>query len=104
MQSTTLAQADIPASEVVDSAVILRSHGISKAFGGQKVLDRVSLQLRRGEVVLLRGDNGSGKTTLLNILSGNIEPDAGTIDLSADGSSEIFAFPRRWWKQLNPFD
>jgi len=102
--SLILAQACLPVSEAADSPVILRSQGISKAFGGQKVLDGISLQLRRGEVVLLRGDNGSGKTTLLNILSGNIEPDAGTINLSANGSTEIFAFPRPWWKQLNPFD
>jgi ABC-type branched-subunit amino acid transport system ATPase component len=77
---------------------------LRKAFGGQVVLDGVSAELREGEVVLLRGDNGSGKTTLLNILSGNLEPDAGSIHLEANGTTEHFEFPRKWWQDLNPFD
>jgi branched-chain amino acid transport system ATP-binding protein len=64
----------------------------------------VNLELRQGEVVLLRGENGSGKTTLLNVLTGNLEPDAGIIEYSADGSPRKYAFPRRWWQQLNPWD
>jgi ABC-type branched-subunit amino acid transport system ATPase component len=105
MTSLTLSRAFALSLETTTtSPVILRTHSISKAFGGQKVLSDVSLQLRRGEVVLLRGDNGSGKTTLLNTLSGNLEPDSGTIELSADGTEERFTFPRRWWKTLNPFD
>ena len=83
---------------------ILRVEGLHKTFGGQVVLDRVSLELQRGEVVLLRGDNGSGKTTLLNILTGNLEADAGTIQLFTNGVEEDFHFPRHWWQGLNPFD
>jgi ABC-type multidrug transport system ATPase subunit len=37
-------------------------------------LKDVAVELRPGEVVLLRGANGSGKTTLLNILTGNLVP------------------------------
>lgn len=59
-----------------ESPVQLRASGLKMAFGGQVVLDGIDLELRRGEVVLLRGENGSGKTTLLNILTGNLEPDA----------------------------
>jgi len=87
-----------------DDGALLRIKGLCKAFGGQVVLDGVSLELRRGEVALLRGDNGSGKTTLLNILTGNLEPDAGTIQLFTNGMAENFHFPRRWWQHLNPFD
>jgi branched-chain amino acid transport system ATP-binding protein len=83
---------------------VLRTRRISKAFGGQTVLDAVSVELRRGEVVLLRGDNGSGKTTLLNILSGNLEPDVGKIELSVNGAEEGFTFPRSWWQRVNLFD
>lgn len=68
------------------------------------VLDDVCLELHRGEVVLLRGDNGSGKTTLLNILTGNLEPDSGVVRLAANGAKEVFAFPKSWWRRLNPFD
>lgn len=84
--------------------VLLRAEGLKKAFGGQVVLDGVDLELRQGEVVLLRGENGSGKTTLLNILTGNLEPDAGTIDYLADDTPRTYHFPRRWWQELNPFD
>jgi branched-chain amino acid transport system ATP-binding protein len=54
--------------------------------------------------VLLRGENGSGKTTLLNILTGNMEPDAGEINLFVNSHPERFRFPRRWWQELNPWD
>lgn len=89
---------------LAERKVVLRMLDLRKAFGGQVVLDGVSSELREGEVVLLRGDNGSGKTTLLNILSGNLEPDAGSIHLQVNGASEHFKFPRRWWQNLNPFD
>jgi branched-chain amino acid transport system ATP-binding protein len=84
--------------------VVLRANGLKKSFGGQTVLDGIDLELRQGEVVLLRGENGSGKTTLLNILTGNLEPDSGTLDYLADGTPRSYSFPRRWWQELNPFD
>jgi ABC-type branched-subunit amino acid transport system ATPase component len=87
-----------------EAPVLLRAEGLRKAFGGQVVLDGVTVELRRGQVVLLRGENGSGKTTLLNILTGNLEPDAGAIHYLADGSPRTYRFPRRWWQELNPFD
>ncbi len=88
----------------VDTKAVLRVHGLSKSFGGQRVLDDLSIDLNQGEVVLLRGDNGAGKTTLLNILTGNLEPDAGVIQTHAQGFSESFSFPSRWWHNLNPFN
>ncbi len=82
---------------------ILEARDVSKHFGGQTVLENVSIHLNRGEVVLLRGENGSGKTTLLNILTGNLEPDAGVIKYKADDSPRDYHFPRRWWQELNPW-
>jgi len=83
---------------------ILSIKGVRKTFGGQVVLDDVSFDLRRGQVVLLRGENGSGKTTLVNILTGNLEPDQGEIHININGNTENFVWPRKWWKELNPFD
>jgi ABC-type branched-subunit amino acid transport system ATPase component len=96
-------------SAVADSAscranVLLEAHGISKSFGGIRVLRDVNFQLFKGDVVLLRGENGSGKTTLLNVLTGNLEPDSGELVLLADGTEERFKFPRHWWQELNPLD
>lgn len=59
---------------------------ITKRFGGLVALERVSLNLRPGEVHGLIGPNGSGKTTLLNLLSGYYEPTSGSIRL---GSEEL---------------
>jgi branched-chain amino acid transport system ATP-binding protein len=85
-------------------AALMRAEGLRKSFGGQTVLDDISLELHRGEVVLLRGANGSGKTTLLNMLTGNLAPDAGRLQLFTNGDAEQFDFPRSWWQGLNPFD
>ncbi len=86
------------------SPSILKAIELRKSFGGLRVLNDVDLELRQGEVVLLRGENGSGKTTLLNILTGIIEPDAGSIYYLADGTPRTYSFPRHWWQELNPFD
>lgn len=55
---------------------------ISKSFGAQKILDRVSLQLQPGDKAGLIGPNGSGKSTLLQIIAGVLEPDEGTVSLA----------------------
>ena len=87
--------------------LLLCAEGLRKSFGGQVVLDGVSLELHRGEVVLLRGENGSGKTTLLNILTGNLKPESGMIELYMNGK-EKFSFPRGFlnclyaWHCLTP--
>jgi ABC-type branched-subunit amino acid transport system ATPase component len=86
------------------SPVVMRADGLRKSFGGQVVLDGAGFEMRRGEVVLLRGPNGSGKTTLLNILTGNLEPDAGTLQILLEGAREGFRFPRSRLTALNPFD
>lgn len=53
--------------------------GVSKQFGGQIVLDDVSLQINPGEVAGLIGLNGAGKTTLFRLIAREIAPDMGTI-------------------------
>jgi putative ABC transport system ATP-binding protein len=55
-------------------------------------LEGVTLEMKRGEVVLLRGRSGSGKTTLLNVVAGWVEPDSGTIEWDGGGRGS----ERRW--------
>jgi simple sugar transport system ATP-binding protein len=57
----------------------LRLEGITKRFPGVLACDRVSLEVRRGEVLALVGENGAGKSTLMNILAGLYQPDQGRI-------------------------
>ena len=52
---------------------------ITKTFGSVVANHKVSMDIRRGEILSLLGENGSGKTTLMNMLSGIYYPDAGHI-------------------------
>ena len=54
---------------------------VSKSFGGVLAVGRVSLEVRRGEILSVIGPNGAGKTTLLNMISGFYHPDSGRIAL-----------------------
>jgi len=58
-------------------AVRMELRGVSKSFGGVRVLRDIDLVLRTGEVVGLLGDNGAGKSTLIKIITGVHQPDAG---------------------------
>jgi branched-chain amino acid transport system ATP-binding protein len=58
---------------------LLEVNGISVRFGAVQALERVSLEIRRGEIVAIIGPNGAGKTTLLNVVSGFYHPYEGRI-------------------------
>ncbi|WP_300268519.1 branched-chain amino acid ABC transporter ATP-binding protein/permease [Microbacterium sp.] len=66
--------------EKLDGA-LLRADGVSKAFGGNQALSKVSVEAKPGAVTAIIGPNGSGKTTLLNMISGFYRTDAGSIEL-----------------------
>jgi len=52
---------------------------VSVSFGGPALLDRVNLQIDRGERVCLVGRNGAGKSTLMKVISGELKPDEGQV-------------------------
>ena len=59
----------------------LSIESISVSYGGTRVLDRVSLDVERGEMIALLGSSGCGKTTLLRSIAGFVIPDSGTISI-----------------------
>lgn len=66
-------------SETPEKPVLLSCAGVEKAFGDKRILSGISLDISRGEHVLLQGKNGSGKSTLLRILLGLERADAGIV-------------------------
>jgi branched-chain amino acid transport system permease protein len=61
--------------------VLLRACDVRASYGALRVLDGVCLTLRGGQVHALVGPNGSGKSTLLKVLAGELEPDAGSVEI-----------------------
>ncbi|ASW56770.1 ATP-binding cassette domain-containing protein [Plantactinospora sp. KBS50] len=60
---------------------LVRTTDLTKRYGGNQALDRVSLTVRRGEVYGFLGPNGAGKTTALRILLGLIRPTSGRVEV-----------------------
>ena len=60
--------------------VVIRIAGLSKHYGSIRALDRVSFEVREGEVLGVIGPNGSGKTTLFECVGGALPFDAGRIE------------------------
>lgn len=62
-----------------DSGFLIEARALSVRFRGRSILDRVDLQVSRGEIVTVIGLNGAGKSTLVRALLGLIRPDGGEI-------------------------
>ncbi len=62
-------------------ALLVSCTGLAKSFGSRRLFTGIALGISEGERLGLIGANGSGKSTLLKILSGQLEPDSGSISL-----------------------
>jgi len=58
---------------------VIEARGISKGYDGRAILRDFSVRINRGDRVALVGPNGAGKTTLLKMLTGELEPDTGSV-------------------------
>ncbi|MGZ3836998.1 MAG: gliding motility-associated ABC transporter ATP-binding subunit GldA [Flavisolibacter sp.] len=69
---------------------------LMKQYGEQKAVDRLSFQLRKGEIVGFLGPNGAGKSTTMKMITGYLEPDAGEISVCGiDVRKEPLAVKKR---------
>lgn len=60
---------------------MIRVEGVKKSFGQKMVLEDLQLELAGGEILGLLGPSGSGKSTTIGLLTGQIEPDAGSVEI-----------------------
>ena len=79
-KAPTTAQIIIPASNRLGDVVIKAEH-LKKAFGDKLLFDDLNFNLPAGGIVGVIGPNGAGKTTLMRLITGQEQPDAGTLKI-----------------------
>jgi branched-chain amino acid transport system ATP-binding protein len=70
---------------------VLRTDRLSRTFGGLAAVSDVSLECHAGRLHAVIGPNGAGKTTLINLLSGDLAPSAGRIEILGHDVSRLAA-------------
>lgn len=86
-ESTSGAQAPLTVSSYLseadghDGQGMLSIHNLAKSYKARRVVEDVSLHVKRGEAVGLLGPNGAGKTTVFYMITGLVKPDKGIISL-----------------------
>jgi ABC-2 type transport system ATP-binding protein len=61
--------------------ITVSAQGLSRKFGARTAVDGISLELKRGEILGFLGPNGAGKTTTMQMLTGNLAPSTGSINI-----------------------
>ncbi|WP_312947152.1 ABC-F family ATP-binding cassette domain-containing protein [Agrobacterium sp.] len=81
--------------------LVIEADSITKSYGDRTIVAPFSLRVHRGDCIGLVGPNGAGKTTLLKMLTGQLQPDSGTIKL---GTNLDIATLDQKREELNPND
>lgn len=68
----------------VSGKLVIEAKGISKSYGDRAIVTEFSTRIQRGDRIGLVGPNGAGKTTLLKMLTGELEPDTGSVRLGTN--------------------
>lgn len=90
------------AAEVRESGkLVIEADAITKSYGERVIIAPFSLRVHRGDCIGLVGPNGVGKTTLLKMLTGQLQPDSGTVKLGTN--LEIATLDQKR-EDLNPND
>ena len=88
----------IPAAPRLGDEVVIAS-GVSKGFGDRLLFENLNFSLPRGGIVGIIGPNGAGKTTLFRMITGEEQPDAGTLKL---GGTVKISYVEQSREALNP--
>src|ERR1700741_2186753 len=89
-----------PGCKKPEGELIVEIEGLEISFGKKKVLNRMSLWLKKGENLVVLGKSGSGKSVLIKCLVGLLEPDNGTIrafkkNISEQNTKELNALRKK---------
>ena len=61
---------------------VLKAESVAKSYGGRRVVNGISLEVKGGEIVGLLGPNGAGKTTTFHMMVGLVRPDGGRVSMN----------------------
>src|SRR4051794_10304395 len=70
------------AKDDVRTKTVIDAENVAKSFGERQIIRDFSLRVQRGDRIGIVGPNGAGKTTLLRLLTGELEPDGGSVMLA----------------------
>ena len=73
------AESDVSTDIAADDGALLRTEGLTKFYGGRRVVNEIEITVSKGEIVGLLGKNGAGKTTTFYMIVGLVRPDAGVV-------------------------
>jgi len=73
---------------------MLEAHNLTKVYQQRKVVNRVSISVKKGEIVGLLGPNGAGKTTTFYMLVGLISPEGGNVYLNNENITKLPMYKR----------
>jgi energy-dependent translational throttle protein EttA len=88
--------------------IVVEAHGLRKGYGEVVLMDEVNFTLPRGGIVGVIGPNGAGKTTLFRMITGQEQPDAGTLRLGdtvqvgyVDQSRDALDADKTVWQEIS---
>ena len=88
--------------------IVVEAHGLRKAYGDLVLFDDVNFTLPRGGIVGVIGPNGAGKTTMFRLITGQEQPDAGTLRLGetvqigyVDQSRDALSPNKSVWEEIS---
>ena len=73
---------------------MLRAAAVSKSYNGRRVVDKVNVEVKGGEVIGLLGPNGAGKTTTFHMMVGLVQPDEGQVILNDEDLTDAPIYQR----------
>ncbi|MEW4448332.1 ATP-binding cassette domain-containing protein [Qipengyuania sp. JC766] len=76
------AKLGLATEEDFKSKSVIVAENVSKSYGDRRIIRDFTLRIQRGDRIGVVGSNGAGKTTLLKLLTGEIAPDEGSVDIS----------------------